>query len=353
MTAYHLMKSFSGIPSPITPEHCVDFGRIGYVTYGNVLKKKYKPRAFKCYMVGYAMNHSPHTYKVFRHEPGKSGEIIVTRNVRWEHWDHPRKSKLTDSSPLFTKVEGLNKEQRALLEKGIDKFMINNKICPTEFTSIATNTKESTNSDLRRKVDDHQRQVRKSKPAQKGMTKKSTTKKPKEPAEIDEDGIILVTGKNAARRPQHQIQPQHAARGQPTTQYEVLSSDEESQSEEEDDNKKKAPKAKQPRLTRESRALGISKESDETSEEPRPSRSKMTRELRSLGTTPSAEESTTTTTSSNKEESPGAIHSAITSDSRVPTTFKEAFFGPMSHVWRPAIYEELLMSFISRKSFKK
>jgi hypothetical protein len=64
-------------------------------------------------MVGYAMNHSPHTYKVFRHEPGKPGEIIV----RWAHWDHPHKSKLTDSSPLFTKVEGLNKEQKELLEK--------------------------------------------------------------------------------------------------------------------------------------------------------------------------------------------------------------------------------------------
>jgi hypothetical protein len=55
MTAYHLMKSFFGIPSPITPEHCVDFGIIGYVTHRNVLKNKYKPRAFKCYMGGYTI----------------------------------------------------------------------------------------------------------------------------------------------------------------------------------------------------------------------------------------------------------------------------------------------------------
>jgi hypothetical protein len=88
------------------------------------------------------------------------------------------------------------------------------------------NTKESTNSDLRRKVDDHKRQVRKSKPAQKGLAKKSTTKKPKEPAEIDGDGFILVTVKNAVRRPQQQIQPQQAERVPPTTQYDVLSSDE-------------------------------------------------------------------------------------------------------------------------------
>jgi hypothetical protein len=65
-------------------------------------------------------------------------------------------------------------------------------------------------------ITNNQRQVRKPKPAQKGMAKKSTTTKPKEPAEIDEDGFILVTGKNAATRPQQQIQPQQAARGQPT-----------------------------------------------------------------------------------------------------------------------------------------
>jgi hypothetical protein len=58
--AKHNMKFF-GTPLAITPEHCVSFGRIGYVTYGHRLKNKYRPRAFKCYLVGYAMNHNPHT----------------------------------------------------------------------------------------------------------------------------------------------------------------------------------------------------------------------------------------------------------------------------------------------------
>jgi hypothetical protein len=58
-----------GVPSPITPETWVNVGRVGCVPYGNVLKNKYKPRAFKCIMVGYAMNHSVHTYKVFKYEP--------------------------------------------------------------------------------------------------------------------------------------------------------------------------------------------------------------------------------------------------------------------------------------------
>jgi Transcription factor Iwr1 len=56
-------EKFFGVPPPITPETCVNFGRIGYVTYGHALKNKYKPRAFKCHMVGCAMNHSAHTYK--------------------------------------------------------------------------------------------------------------------------------------------------------------------------------------------------------------------------------------------------------------------------------------------------
>jgi hypothetical protein len=53
-------EKFFGVPSPITPETCVNFGRIGYVTYENIFKNKYKPRAFKCHIVGYAMNHSAH-----------------------------------------------------------------------------------------------------------------------------------------------------------------------------------------------------------------------------------------------------------------------------------------------------
>jgi hypothetical protein len=97
-------ETFFGVPSPITPETCVNFGKIGYVTYGNVLQNKYKPRAFKCHMVGYAMNHSAPYIQSFKYEPGKPGEIIVTRNVRWEHWDHPYKYKSRDS-PLFTNVE--------------------------------------------------------------------------------------------------------------------------------------------------------------------------------------------------------------------------------------------------------
>jgi hypothetical protein len=101
-------EKFLGVLSALKPENCINFGRIGYVTPGNKLKNKYKPRAFKCYMVGYAEDHSPQTYKkVFKYTPGTSGEILITRNVRWEHWESPFKSQ---SSPIVTKVQGLCKK---------------------------------------------------------------------------------------------------------------------------------------------------------------------------------------------------------------------------------------------------
>jgi hypothetical protein len=40
-----------------------------------------------------------------------------------------------------------------------------------------------------------------------------------------------------------------------------------------------------------------------------------------------------------------AIYSAVTFDPGVPQTFEEAFFGPNTEFWRPAIYDKL-MSFI-------
>jgi hypothetical protein len=73
----------------------------------------------------------------------------------------------------------------------------------------------------------------------------------------------------------------------------------------------------------------------------------LARELWELGITPTDSESVNTINENSRE-----VYSAITSDPGVPSTCEEAFFGPMSHVWRPAIYEEL-MSFISREAFKK
>jgi hypothetical protein len=72
-------------------------------------------------------DHNPHTYKVFKYVPNGPGEIIITRNVRWEHWDHPYKSQSSViqqqsvnqppvlEQPAFTRVEGLNPQQQELM----------------------------------------------------------------------------------------------------------------------------------------------------------------------------------------------------------------------------------------------
>jgi hypothetical protein len=50
-------------------------------------------------------------------------------------------------------VEGLNKDQKALLERAIDKFIIENRMWSKEYAK--NNKNKSIHSDLRRKMDDH------------------------------------------------------------------------------------------------------------------------------------------------------------------------------------------------------
>jgi hypothetical protein len=45
----------------------------------------------------------------------------------------------------------------ALLEKDIDKFIINNIMCPKEYINPTNQKEKSINPDLRRKKDDHQK----------------------------------------------------------------------------------------------------------------------------------------------------------------------------------------------------
>jgi hypothetical protein len=43
-------------------------------------------------MIGYEDDHSPNTYKVVKQDAG--AQVVLTQNMRWEHWEHPTKSKL-------------------------------------------------------------------------------------------------------------------------------------------------------------------------------------------------------------------------------------------------------------------
>jgi hypothetical protein len=176
-------------------------------------------------------------------------------------------------------------------------------MCPKEYLYPAKRQKEkSISQDLRRKKDDHQKKVH--------TTKKIATK---EPEVIDKDRFTLVTKKEAARGIPPIPQPQHANQDAPSDEDEDEDEDNDEGNKEEDQEKQQERE----------------EQYDESSE--------------ALGITPTELESI---------NAPREVYSAITSDPGVLSTFEEAFFGPMSHVWRPAIYEEL-MSFISRKAFKK
>ena len=145
--------------------------------------------------------------------------------------------------------------------------------------------------------------------------------------------------------------------------------EEEENLEEESSEEKSGKKIKEirskPKLIKELRALGLKQKKII-----KPQR--LTRELRALGLeTEALKPSRKTEDQSNEDEEKSnegeektneddrqeenistAIYSAITSDPGEPSTFEEAFFGPDSKFWRPAIYKEII-NFANRKVWKK
>jgi hypothetical protein len=62
-------QNFYGKSPLLKMEHLVQFGRLGYVTDRRKIKSKLAPKAIKCLFVGYAFNHSAHTYPYINPEP--------------------------------------------------------------------------------------------------------------------------------------------------------------------------------------------------------------------------------------------------------------------------------------------
>ena len=77
-------QKFYGKPPLLKLEHLVQFGRLGYVADRRKIKSKLAPKAYKCLFVGYAFNHSAHTYRMYN---PRTRFIINTRDVRWEVWN--------------------------------------------------------------------------------------------------------------------------------------------------------------------------------------------------------------------------------------------------------------------------
>ena len=69
--------------SLLAPKHFQPFGRLGYITIRDKIRSKLKPKATICVFVGYAMQHSPNTYRFYN---PSTRSIILSRDVSWSSW---------------------------------------------------------------------------------------------------------------------------------------------------------------------------------------------------------------------------------------------------------------------------
>ena len=76
-------EKFYNRKSPITLADLVIFGRIGYKTIRTKIKGKLKPKAMKCMMVGYAIEHTTTTYRLYMFD---RKTIHLSRDVSWTDW---------------------------------------------------------------------------------------------------------------------------------------------------------------------------------------------------------------------------------------------------------------------------
>ena len=72
------MEKFTG-KTP-TYGNLIQWGRVGFVTIRDKCVKKLDNKAMKCVFVGYADDHSDHTYRFFNPITRK---VILSRNVTW------------------------------------------------------------------------------------------------------------------------------------------------------------------------------------------------------------------------------------------------------------------------------
>jgi hypothetical protein len=82
---------------PTIYKYLVEYGRIGWVTKRAKIKKKLQPKAFKCFMLGYAKEHAGDTYRMYNPATKK---IIMSRDIKWADWSP--KSPSADNSVLDT-----------------------------------------------------------------------------------------------------------------------------------------------------------------------------------------------------------------------------------------------------------
>ena len=99
-----------GKPSPRLRK-LVEFGRIGYVAVRTKIKRKMAPKAFKAIMVGYSMQHSSDTYRMFNPNTKK---IFHSRDIVWSDWEPAQPS---DDMPIKNEVKVLDNKKDKVKKK--------------------------------------------------------------------------------------------------------------------------------------------------------------------------------------------------------------------------------------------
>jgi hypothetical protein len=79
----------------------IQWGRVGFVTVRDKYIKKLENRAMKCVFVGYADDHSQHTYRFFN---PKTRQIIMSRDVTWADW-HGLSTATHDLSKIYNETK--------------------------------------------------------------------------------------------------------------------------------------------------------------------------------------------------------------------------------------------------------
>jgi len=374
-TPYEL---FFGKKPTISPINMIQFGRMGYVTDRSKIKSKLQPKAFKCLFVGYALNHSAHTYKMFNPVTNK---IILTRDIKWDEWDivDPKSHMNTHRRTMVNKL--LNKPMMSQADKAQLKQLMNHYLktgvhdrqppglFQTDNDMVFTNPSHP-NGRFVTDLDDEQFYKFMTGPIPE-LTAQHTN-----PQELDQDdspddeypmayrstGGQLHSSEDNYYHPNRYIEQEELYTGEGNNREPYASLQ---QTEEEEDHQQRDLESQEEdselrdihdTQVRRNRIRGIGRELRNLDTEYNPVLRRNNRQLRQLDTSYNqvyaVENHQAENITPEHQEWYEKVYSAVTSDPGEPTSFKEAITGPNKEKWIEAIKKEL-NNFMSRGVWQK
>ena len=320
---------FFGRKPNLLPKSMIEFGRIGYVTDRRKIKGKMRPKSNPYVMVGYALNHSIDTYRMYN---PMTRAVIMTRDIQWG----PSRPKFDprDAMGMFD-MKKIDTSKAYIESRG--QSAVQHKAPSTNSKQNEVDDYSSDDSDGEQDLD--------------------------EELDREEDAGILSNKSQAAFK---KLLEQYAE-DEPALQYPEVSDDDSEDSNEEVKKRRRRVHRTDPEdeedewvMTRNDEQEGLPAmiEPDDYDNQPTPGNNnpggtrpggRLGRELRGLGVTtiPAVRNLHT-----NYNPTMGQVYSAITSDPGEPTTFNQAIKGLDRVKWMDATRKEI-KNFLDRKVWKK